>query len=174
MSSIIAVAAKRHTKHKYLAEAFVILVLLCGVSKAQTRPLVSVLDFGAQPIAKLSAETLRNRLRWSGELSVADADLSRAAAKGIGYSGSLNLSANEARDLGAALATEFYIIGDAQTLRRSSFQSPVYHESYCTIFLVSARTGELIFWDRPSFENPEATRAETLLSQHLSGDAFTS
>ena len=38
---------------------------------------------------------------------------------------------------------------------------------------MSARTGKLIFWDRPSFENGEATRAETLLSQHLSGDAFT-
>ena len=175
MSSIIAAAAKRHTKHRCLAEAFVILLLLCGVSKAQTsqRPLVSVLDLGAQPIAKLSAETLRSRLRTSGELSVADADLGRAAAKGIGYSGSLNLSASEARDLGAALAAEFYIIGDAQTLRRSSFQSPVYYESYCTIFLVSARTGKLIFWDRPSFENLEATRAETLLSQYLSGDDLT-
>jgi TonB family protein len=142
---------------------------------AQTsqRPLVSVLDFGAQPIAKLSAETLRSRLRSSGEFSVADADLSRAAAKGIGYSGSLNLSADEARDLGAALATEFYIIGDAQTLRRSSFQTPVYYESYCSIFLVSTRTGKLIFWDRPSFENAEATRSETLLSQYLSGDDFT-
>src|SRR6185503_4571083 len=65
------------------------------------------------------------------------------------------------------------IIGDAQTLRRSSFQAPVYYESYCSIFLVSARTGKLIFWDRISFENSEATRAESQLSQQLSGDAFT-
>lgn len=134
---------------------------------------MSVLDFGAQPVARQAAETLRERLRSSGELNVADADLSRAAARGIGYSGSLNLTASEARDLGAALATEFFIIGDAQTLRRSSFQAPVYYESYCSIFLVSARTGKLIFWDRPSFENSEATRAESQLSQHLSGDAFT-
>ena len=176
MSSIIAAATKRHTKHKCLAEVFVIFALLCGVAtvQAQTsqRPLVSVLDLGAQPIARQAADTLRNRLRSSGELSVADADLSRAAAKGIGYSGSLNLSASEARDLGAALATEFYIIGDAQTLRRSSFQRPVYYEAYYSIFLVSARTGKLIFWDRPSFEDGEATRAEALLSQHLSGDDF--
>lgn len=99
--------------------------------------------------------------------------MSRAAVKGIGYSGSLNLSVSEARDLGAALATEFYIIGDAQTLRRSSFQTPVYYESYCSIFLVSARTGRLIFWERPGFENAEATRTEALLSQHLSGEVFT-
>ena len=177
MSFIIAAgiaATRKHTKHKYLAEAFV-LFALCGVARveAQTRPIVSVLDLGAQPIARQVAETLRERLRSSGEFNVADADLSRAAAKGIGYSGSLNLTASEARDLGAALAAEFYIIGDVQTLRRSSFQVPVYYESYCSIFLVSTRSGKLILWDRPSFENTEATRAESLLSQHLSGDIFT-
>lgn len=133
---------------------------------------MSVLDFGSTPIAYKLTETLRKRLRASGETSVTDADLSRAAARGIGYSGSLNLGVNEARDLGAALAGEFYFIGDAQTLRRSSFQVPVYYEAYCSIFLVSARTGKLIFWDRPRFEDREATAAEALLSQHFS-DALT-
>jgi TonB family protein len=136
----------------------------------EAAPIVCVLDFGANPVAKLAAETLRARLRVSGELVVADPDLSRAAAKGIGYSGSLNLTLTEARDLGAALATEFYVIGDAQTLRRSSSQSPVYYESYCSIFLVSARTGQLLLWERPSFENNEATTAEARLSQYLSSD----
>ena len=133
-----------------------------------------MLDFGSQPIAQRAAETIRSRLRASGAVQVADADLSRTAAKGIGYSGSLNLTVNEARNLGAALATEFYLIGDAQTLRRSSFEKPVYFESYCSIFVVSTRTGKLLLWDRPSFENSEATRAEALLSQHLADDAFTS
>jgi TonB family protein len=132
-----------------------------------------VLDFGATPVAKLAAETLRTRFRSSGELVVADADLSRAAARGIGYSGSLNLTVTEARDLGAALAVEFYIIGDAQTLRRSSFQSPVYFESYCSFFLISTRTGRLLLWERPSFENKEATVAEAELSQYLAGEALT-
>ena len=151
--------------------AAVILVLLCGIENAQAqRPIVSVLDLGTTPVAKVAAETLRTRLHTSGELVVVDADLSRAAAKGIGYSGSLNLTLTEARDLGAALATEFYILGDAQTLRRSSFQSPVYYESYCSIFLVSARTGQLRLWERPSFENNEATTAEARLSQYLSND----
>ena len=134
--------------------------------------MVSVLDFGSMPIAMKLTETLRTRLRASSELSLTDSDLSRTAARGIGYSGSLNLSVNEARDLGAALSAEFYFIGDAQTLRRSSFEAPIYYEAYCSIFLVSARTGKLIFWDRPRFENGEATAAEGLLSQHFS-DAFT-
>jgi TonB family protein len=146
--------------------------LLLPINSQAQAGKVSVLDFGSEPIAQRAAETLRNRLRAAGTVQVADADLSRAAAKGIGYSGSLNLTMAEARDLGAALASEFYIIGDAQTLRRSSFEKPVYFESYCSIFLVSTRTGKLLLWDRPSFENNEATRAEALLSQHLADDAF--
>ena len=125
------------------------------------------------PVAKQATETLRNRLRTTQEVVVADADLSRAAAKGIGYDGSLNLAVNQAQDLGAALATEFYFVGDAQTLRRSSFEKPIYYEAYCSIFLVSARTGRLLFWERPSFENAEATRAEVALSQYLSDDSFS-
>jgi len=165
---------KRHIRHKCLAEAFVVFALLCGIAnvKAQTgqRPVVSVLDLGSTPVAKVAADTLRTRLNSTGEVVVTDADLSRAAARGIGYAGSLNLTTTEARDLGAALAVEFYIIGDAQTLRRSSFQTPVYYESYCSIFLVSARSGRLLLWERPSFENKEATNAEAQLSQYLSGD----
>jgi TonB family protein len=171
----VAVVKKQH-KHfravKLLKFVF-LLALLASNARAQTSK-VSVLDFGSQPIAQRAAETIRSRLRASGAVQVADADLSRTAAKGIGYSGSLNLTVNEARNLGAALATEFYLIGDAQTLRRSSFEKPVYFESYCSIFVVSTRTGKLLLWDRPSFENSEATRAEALLSQHLADDAFTS
>jgi TonB family protein len=163
--------AKRHREHKCSASFYLIpLLLLLPINSQAQAVKVSVLDFGSQPIAKRAAEILRNRLRAT--MQVADADLSRAAAKGIGYSGSLNLSVTEARDLGAALATEFYLIGDAQTLRRSSFEKPVYFESYCSIFLVSTRTGKLLLWDRPSFESDEATRAEALLSQHLADDAF--
>ena len=130
-------------------------------------PTVSVLDFGQTQFGKVTAEKIRTQLRATGEFLVADADLSRSAAMGVGYKGSLNLAVGEARDLGAALASEFYFVGDAQTLRRSSFKRPVYYESYCSLFLVNARTGRLLLWDRPSFENNEATDAEELLSQHL-------
>ena len=171
----MAVVKKQHKRLRAvkLLKFVFLLALLASNARAQTSK-VSVLDFGSQPIAQRAAETIRSRLRASGAVQVADADLSRTAAKGIGYSGSLNLTVNEARNLGAALATEFYLIGDAQTLRRSSFKKPVYFESYCSIFVVSTRTGKLLLWDRPSFENTEATRAEALLSQHLADDAFTS
>ena len=154
--------------------AVALLGLFAANSHAQANqtPVLSVLDFGSTTIGKQAAGTLRTKLRATGDLVIADPDLGRAAAKGIGYAGSLNLSVIEARDLGAALATEFYILGDAQTLRRSSFETPVYYESYCSIFLVSARTGRLLLWERPSFLSAEATNAEAKLSQYLSDDAF--
>ena len=168
------VATKKHKKHKCrIACVIVLLALSASTLRAQPRPVISVLDFGSTPIAKQATDTLRSRLRATKEVVVADADMSRAAAKGIGYTGSLNLPVNEARDLGAALATEFYFLGDAQTLRRSSFEKPVYYEAYCSIFLVSTRTGQLVFWERPTFEDAEATRAELQLSQYLSDDSLT-
>ena len=152
--------------------ALLVLLVTGSHVRANQPPVLSVLDFGSTPIAKQAADMLRTKLHATGDVLIADPDLSRAAAKGIGYAGSLNLTVSEARDLGAALAAEFYILGDAQTVRRSSFESPVYYESYCSIFLVSARTGRLILWERPSFENAEATNAEAKLSQYLSDDAF--
>lgn len=146
-----------------------LLALLVSVARAETT-WVSVVDFGPTPFAQQTAEKMRERLRTANDLKIADADLTRSAVKGIGYSGSLNLSVGEARDLGAALSTEFYILGDAQTLRRSSFKRPVYYESYCSLFVVSSRTGRLIAWERPSVETDKATEAETRLMEKLSND----
>jgi TonB family protein len=143
-----------------------LLALLVSHAHAQ-KATVSVLDFGVTPFAQKTADNLRSRLR-SDEFSVGDADMTRAAATGGGYSGSLNLSVSEARDLGAVLGSEFYILGDAQTLRRSSSTRPAYYESYCSIFVVSSRTGRLIMWARPSVEKDESAEAEEALSQQIS------
>ena len=139
-----------------------LLALLVSTARAQT-PTISVLDLGAATFAQKTTAKLRERFVSTDEFNIADADLTRAAAKGIGYSGSLNLSVSEARDLGAALASDFYIIGDAQTLRRSSFARPVYYESYCSLLLVNARSGELLFWDRVSLESNKPGETEEAL-----------
>ena len=142
-------------------------VLLFFTASCFANDTVSVLDFGSTEFAKVAAEKLRERLRTEKDLVLADADLTRSAATGVGYAGSLNLNVDEARDLGAALATDYYLLGDAQVLRRSSFAKPVYFEAYCSVFLVSSRTGRLLFWNRPSFENDDAARARELLLKEL-------
>jgi TonB family protein len=86
--------------------------------------------------------------------------------------GSINLSLSEARDLGAALGCDFLVLGDAQTLRRSPSSGPVYFDSYTSIFVVSARTGKLIRWERPNFRGAtEALAEQALLAELSSGHA---
>lgn len=154
---------------KRLILSICVLFLLAGNSYGRAG--ISVLDFGASEFGKLAAEKFRALFKTGNEFLVADADLSRSAAMGFGYEGSLNLTLNEARDLGAALATDFYLLGDAQLLRRSSFEKPVYYEGYCSVFLVSSRTGRLLLWERPSFENDDAVQAKDLLLKELTNGA---
>ena len=142
------------------AGLLVAVICLCGErSIAQTPSArIALLDFGNTAISQGVTKQLRKQ--FSREFLLIDSDQAKAAAAGAGYSGSLNLSVPEARDLGAAIGCDLFIIGDADTLRRSPSNAPVYFESYASIFIVSARTGRLIFWERPATIRPAPAEAE--------------
>src|ERR671917_2786040 len=91
----------------------------------------------------------------------------RAAARGIGYAGSLNLTLQEARDLGAAIGCDFYFTGEAQTLRRTSTSRADYFESYASVFLVSTETGRLVLWEHFNAEASTPVEAEKNLLAEL-------
>jgi TonB family protein len=102
------------------------------------------------------------------DFALVDSDLAQAAAAGAGYDGSLNLSTDDARDIGAAIGADVYFIGDAQTVRRSPSTGTAYFESFASVFAVSARTGRLIFWERPLERRDTPQEAEEALLQKLS------
>jgi TonB family protein len=140
------------------------------LSAQQRGVTVAVLDLGATGTAKHATERLAKQFAGAGgaaKLSLLDRDLSRAAARGVGYRGSLNMTLAEARSLGAAIGCDFYVTGDAQTVRRSSSARPVYFEAYASVFFVSARTGRLALWDRPSAEADKPEQAEASLLDEL-------
>jgi TonB family protein len=160
------------------ALALFVLIVLAPVvmGQDQTRPRklnLAVLDFGNPDLGRVASDRLGATLKSLGELSIIDRDSVRLAARGAGYSGSLNLSLREARDLGDAIGCDFYLIGDAQTLRRTNSSNPVYFESYASIFLVSSRSGKLVMWERPSFTAANAAAAEQKLLQEVSGVDFS-
>jgi TonB family protein len=157
-----------------LTVMFVALLLSANVScaQAQTSPRrsrIAVLDFGETAFAREAVEKFSTSLKRDETIEILDRDQARAAALGAGYAGSLNLSLIEARNLGAVLGTDFVVLGDAQTLRRSPSNGPLYFEAYASIFLVSARTGRLITWERPNFRAATATVAENSLLSELAG-----
>ena len=131
---------------------------------------LAVLDFGNTAIGRLTSEKLMANLKQETGLMILDRDQARAAASGAGYAGSLNLSLNEARNLGAVLGCDFFILGDAQTVRRSPSTGPAYFDAYASMFLVSARSGRLISWERPNFHAATAVDSEKALLFELSGE----
>lgn len=149
--------------------AFVAVLFTLAIgAQGQPATRIAVLNFGETHTGRSVSERISTALGAEAEFSLVDRDLTSAAARGVGYSGSLNLTLQEARDLGAAIGCDYYLIGDAQTLRRSPSTGPAYFESYSSIFLVSARTGRLIAWQRPSYESATPEAAEELLLGHIS------
>lgn len=153
---------------------YLVAALVVGLSgqllvaqESRQLPRVAILDFAVSALGTSAADSLAANLK-SHAFLLLDRDQSRSAASGIGYKGSLNLERQYARDLGAALGSEFYIIGDAQTLRRSPSNGTIYYESYASIFLVSARTGNLLTWMRPSCEASTPGESERLLLATIS------
>ncbi len=147
---------------------FTLLSVCFAASSVGGKARLAVLDMGATETAqRVTDKLVRSLAADAGGLAVMDREEGRMAARGIGYTGSLNLTVEEARDLGEAIGCDFYLTGDAQTLRRSSSSRPVFFESYASIFIVSARTGRLILWDRPAFEAATASEAEKLLLAEL-------
>lgn len=143
------------------------------VSHGASRPLtLAILDLGDSSFGKTVAETLLRKLKSTESLATVDRDQARTAAQGAGYSGSINMSLAEARNLGAVIGCDFFIVGDAQIVRRSPSSGPIYFDSYASIFVVSARTGKLVTWERPAFKSESEARSAKLLLDELSSAEF--
>ncbi len=159
---------------KFRLVLFMLLVALWPVAAAAREDRhvsVAVLEMGGTPTAERVTERLSKllaALKIKGTaLALLDRGMSAAAARGVGYAGSLNLTLAEARSLGAAVGCDFYLAGDAQTVRRSSTARPIYYESYASVFVVSSRTGRLVLWERPAAEADTAEGAEASLLTKL-------
>jgi TonB family protein len=153
-----------------LAFAAFLAFLICPSINAQVnaRPIeIAVVGFGDGQTARKVTEQISESFRGN-QFRIIDTDRAKAAANGVGYDGSLNMTLEAARNLASAIACDFFFTGSAQTLRRSPSNAPVYFESYASLFLVSARTGKLVFWERQEFRRPTAIEAEQALLSLLS------
>ncbi len=104
----------------------------------------------------------------AADLEVLDPDLARAAAQGAGYTPSLNMAVSEARTFGSAIGSDFFVLIDAQTLRRSPSSNQIYFDSYASIFLVSSRTGRLWKFQWIKIHAPTPAQAEKQFLQGMS------
>jgi len=149
---------KNETNQKPRQFSFVSFFFVCFVFSLQ----LSVMGYSQAPIRLAIVEMagddrgeivtlLRDSANQSFEL--VDRELTNAAVRGAGYTGSLNMSRSEASALGRSIGCDFYILGKIQVGRRSVSSEQFYFDALAGLFLVETRTGRLI---RFTFERTEA------------------
>src|ERR1051326_4459372 len=148
------------------------ILTLAIVARASNIPArVAILDLGDSSTGRRAGGTIEEMFASPDIrkiIRIVDREQTGAAAKGIGYDGSLNLTIEQARDLGSAIGCDFYFLGNAQTVKRSPSNGPSYFESFASVFLISARTGRLVFWERPAIKRDSPEDAEKALISILS------
>ena len=74
-----------------------------------------------------------------------------------------NLSNDEAKNLGMSIGCNFFILIKSETLRRSSFQQNEFYEANAVFYLVSSKTGRLVFWTLEKFDENSPSKATAKL-----------
>jgi Gram-negative bacterial TonB protein C-terminal len=93
-------------------------------------------------------------------VALIDPSIVQSALLGIGYDGSINMSKDEARKLGAAIGCDFFIVGKAEALTRSERENESHEEAYSGVMIVDGRTGALTAFD---FISDKASTRESAL-----------
>jgi TonB family protein len=108
------------------------------------------------------------------DFKILDDSMVETVSQSLSEMNVFNLSREEARNLGAAIGCDYFIVQKADTLRRASLSKPTaYYESYAVVYLVSSRTGRLLFWNLSKFEadaSPEAERKMLAATDDLAAE----
>ncbi len=103
----------------------------------------------------------------SEKFKVLNSSLSETAFLSANPEKPFNLTAEEAKIIGAAIGCDFYLLVKGANQRRFSFEKNEYFESYAAVYVVSSRTGRLIFWKLQSFNGYDSKNADKLLFDSL-------
>lgn len=119
---------------------------------------VGLSDWGGEQVGRVCAVRLADALAADKTLLVNDLGETQAALRGAGYDGSLNLTIEQARDLGGATGNDYYFLARTVTEELSDLTRPKYAAAYLALVLVSSRTGRLVLWReiRAEAATPEA------------------
>jgi len=104
-------------------------------------------------------------------VALIDPSIVQSALLGIGYDGSINMSKDEARKLGAAIGCDFFIVSKAEALTRSEHENESHEEAYAAVMIVDGRTGALTAFDFISNKAPTRESALQTLMKTLDARA---
>lgn len=142
---------------------FLLAVWLASAASAQAPSRLAMVDLLGDERGEITA-LLRSAAQASA-FELLDADLTRAAAQGSGYAGSLNLKRAEARALGQSLGCDFYLLGKVQVARRLAAGEQFYFDALAGLFFVEARTGRLLLFAFERAAAPQERDAQAQLKE---------
>ena len=94
---------------------------------------------------------------------IINGDLAKSVFQSTAFENPFNLTTEESQNFGNAAGCDYFLLLKAENLRRTSFEKAEYYESYLTLYLVSSRTGRLIFWKLKNAEDGNPTSADQKL-----------
>ncbi len=99
----------------------------------------------------------------SDHLDILDSSLVDAAFKAAKHPEPYNMASDEAKTAGSAIGCDFLLLVRTRSQRRTSFDRAEYYESFAAIYVVSARTGRLVYWTIRNAEGDSQAAAESKL-----------
>lgn len=133
--------------------------LILNFAFAATAQRLAILTPDNGESSKVFAESMTER----SSLRVLDLDLSESAFRSVSISNPFNLTRDEAKQIGAAIGCDYFIVTRSATQRRSSFAKKEYYESFAAIHVFSSRSGRMVLWRLPRFEAAKADAAAKAL-----------
>ena len=150
------------TAANFVLHFFILLFPFCLLPLSVNAQRIAVLT----PEKNEQSESLSEKLRisLSGKFNVLDKSLSETAFNSITYEKPFNLSQEDAKNIGAAVGCDYFLLIQAGNLRRFSLDKKEYYESFAAVYVASSRSGRLIFW---KLVNGEAKVAGTHEQFHV-------
>ena len=119
---------------------------------------VAVIGFVGDSGSAIAA-ALRKPLSTDERVSPIEPEQIKPAADGVGYSGSINMTLEEARRLGSAIGCDFFIVGKAEALTRSEQKMETHGEAIIGVMVVDGRSGRLALFHLIREKAPAAEAA---------------
>ncbi len=135
------------------------IIILSAVTFAQSR--IAVIAPEKNSLNQKFTEELETAL--SPDFKIYDDSLSEAAFFSAKHKTPFNLSTEEAKNIGASIGCDYFLLIKAENLTRYSFEKKEYQESYAAVYVVSSRTGRLVFWKLINGEAQKSDEAEKQL-----------
>lgn len=146
---------------KKIAVLYILILALCTAVAAQR---IAVLTPDGSETSRDLANDLATGLK---EMKVIDSSIAESAFLAVSPPTPFNLSTADAKRIGILIGCDAFIITRAATQRRSAFDRADYFETYAAIFVVSSRTGRLIFWKLQKAESVNASTSRKMFDPSL-------